>query len=470
MGELSEAIEESEDASENDKNSARDGQTMMIESASKAFDAVVESDAGDPTSRRIGSSGNNNNNNNNAPTDIRREISDLKKNADIANRFIEKGGVSGIKKDNYDLSVAYNEWIKSRNMLHACPEKIRESSIRYVALVNGNAAQHEIQKVYQTKEQLKSECDKAPMKLMETATIYLEVDRRVKENKMAEMNRMPIEGFQYRTNQLTSNDDINTKNGFSDYTENNTNGEDMSSSSALESHDDKSFGGLVSSFFMKKEPFAWYRGNPRNSGITIQNPRLPLYTEQNINTGDGTGILKWSDFYTNCKIQSDPTLIAKCETSMKNKNTYIKAINNLFFEADTLINILYQLNSSGDVNSASNTENAERIKVLKKVVEKQSSEIDIYKQKAHYSYEEYNTLSGVQDTVLFVYYALVIIYAIFFLKDWFMSKISLDIRQISVILLMIFYPRFILQFVIWCLVGLTKIIKILGIKNTEFWW
>jgi hypothetical protein len=292
---------------------------------------------------------------------------------------------------------------------------------------------------------------------------------------MAEMNRMPIEGFQYRTNQLTSNNDINTKNGFSDYTENNSNGEDLysasssaASSSAASSHDDKSFASLVSSFFMKKEPFAWYRGNPRNSGVTIENPRLPLYTEQYINTGDGTGILNWNHFYTNCKIQSDITEIAKCETSMKNKNTYIKAINNLFFEADTLINILYQLISNP--NSESNAENDERIKVLKKVVEQQSSEIDIYKQKAHYSYEEYNTLSGVQDTVLFIYYALVIIYVIFFLKDWFMSNISLDIRQISVILLMVFYPRFILQFVIWCLVGLTKIVKMLGIKNTEFWW
>jgi len=446
MGKLDEAIEESEDASDKDKQAAREGRNMMAESASSGNDAVADDGSG-------GAAGSMN---------VTNDLADIKKNVNIANKFIEKGGVSGSKKDNYDISVAYNEWINARNNMKTCPNKLKESSIRYVALVDGKASENEIQSMYKSKEQIKKECDNTPNILLEKATIYLEVDRRVKENQKAEQNRMPVEGFQFRS-ELGP---INKKSGFSVY-ENLDDGDDIFSGVT-------GITGDTTIEEITQEGFDWYRGKPRSSGVTIENPRLPLYTEQNTNTGPGTGILKWDNFYTNCKIQGDPAIVASCESAMNNKNTYIKAINNLFFEADTLINVLYQLNTSGGASgsnsgSVSSSDNAERIKVLKQVVDKQSSEIDIYKQKAQYSYEEYNSLAGIESTLLFIYYALVIIYVTLFLRDWFLSRMTFDIRNVILLLIIIFY-NFILTFVVWCLTGLSKFIHLLGIKNVEFWW
>ena len=451
MGKLDEAIEESEDASDKDKQDAREGRNMMAESASSGNDAIANNESGGSRVRSRGS------------MNVSKDLADINKNVNITNNFIEIGGVSGSKKDNYDLSIAYNEWLKARNNLKTCPNKLKESSIQYIALVNGKASENEIQRVYKSKEQIKKECDNAPNILLEKANIYLEVDRRVKENRNADQNRMPVEGFQFRTELAP----IHKTSGFSVY-KNLDDGNEMFSGLSGISDD-------ITIEEIKKEGFEWYRGNPRSSGVTIENPRLPLYTEQNIKTGSGTGILNWEDFYTNCKIQGDPALVASCESAMNNKNTYIKAINNMFFEADTLINILYQLNTSGGASGSNSgtvnsADNAERIKVLKKVLDKQSSEIDIYKQKAQYSYDEYNSLAGIESTLLFIYYALVVIYVILFLRDWFLSRMTFDIRNVILLIIIVFYPNFILILVIWCLTALSKFIYLLGIKNVEFWW
>jgi hypothetical protein len=153
---------------------------------------------------------------------------------------------------------------------------------------------------------------------------------------------------------------------------------------------------------------------------------------------------------------------------MNNKSTYIKAINNLFFEADTLINVLYQLKQTSG-GEASNANNENRIELLKKIVDKQSSEIDLFRQKSRYSYEQYNTLSYVEDSFLFIYYALIILFGILLVKEWISSGESFDKRNIVVLLLLYFYPKYILLIVIWVLTSITKLTQMLGIKNVQFW-
>ena len=149
MGKLDEAIEESEDASDKDKQAAREGRNMMAESASSGNDAVADDGSGGAG----GAAGSMN---------VTNDLADIKKNVNIANKFIEKGGVSGSKRDNYDISIAYNEWINARNNMKTCPNKLKESSIRYVALVDGKASENEIQTMYKTKEQIKKDCENAP--------------------------------------------------------------------------------------------------------------------------------------------------------------------------------------------------------------------------------------------------------------------------------------------------------------------
>lgn len=440
MGKLGKAIEESEEVSDKDRQAANDGQRMMIDAAKSSKDALMDPDmGGDGIKRR---------------SNIQQELSDLQETKNIADKFIDKGGVSGTKKDNYDLTIAYNEWIKSRNTFYSCPEKLSNESVRYITLTKNGASENEIQKVYNSKEEIKKECEKAPTVLMDNAIKYLEIDRRVKENKFAESNKMPIiEGFQYKPKSITlaSNEDVNTVNTFSHI---------EPSTDVIVSSDNKS----------QKEGFEWYRDRPKLSAVNVGNPRIPLYNDKNIKTGEGTGLLSWGDFYTKCEIQSGPTARSECESAMKNKEIYIKAINNLFFEADTLINVLYQLNLPSSGNNGGMDDNiTDRVRILKKVVERQASDIDLFKQKALYSYDQHTTLATIEDAAIFIYYALVIIYVILFARDWFMSKISTDIRQIAVVLIMVFYPQVILKIALWVLTALNKFIKLLGIKDVEFW-
>ena len=425
MGKFDKAIDKSEDATDEDKAKAREGKAMMIDSALNANEIISPETANSRKSKGSGADGNGD-----ESDDMANDLKNIKANIVTANKFMESGGVSGPEKDKHDILVAYNEWITSRNKLRDCPEKIKESSIKYNTLVDGKANENEIIGTYRTKENIKDECKNAPDNLVNAATKYIEIDRRVKQNFIAENNIFPVEsiqGFQLREGLY------------------------------LGSQEETDAG---------KEGFNWYRGG--DNGRTVENSRLPLYTEKNIRTGTGTGILKWDNFYTDCTIQLEADKPA-CSASMNNKSTYVKAINNLFFEADTLINVLYQLKSTTSGSSTSSTSNDDRIQLLKKVADKQSNEIDLFKQKARYSYEQYNTLSYVEDSFLFVYYALIIIFAVLILRDWINVGASFDKKNIIVIILLIFYPKYILNVILWILTALNKVVQMLGIKNVHFW-
>ena len=454
MGKFDKAIEESEDASDKDKAAAQDGGNMMRDSSSMAIDAVSETgDSGGGGNRR----GSNNNLDNNAADggigsmNINAELANIKKDAEAAGKFVEQGGVSGTKRDNYERTIKYNDWVSSRFFYDECENQVKEKSIYYTTLVNGKATDNQIMNAYRLKESIKENCDKAGNSLLTSAINYIEIDHRVKENQKAKIvNIDGVEGFQFRS-------DTDTATATATDT---ARAADTATARATVTAEDK-------------EGFEWYRDEPRASGVrnANMNPRLPLYSEQKINTGDGTGVLSWKNFYTDCKIQGANSSIS-CESAMNNKNTYIKAINNLFFEADTLINVLNQLvnPTAGSGSSySSGSDNVNRNKVLQRVVEQQSSEIDVFKQKAHYSYEEYNTLTSVEDAIIFIYYALVVIYVLLFCRDWIMTRPPFDIRQYLIILMMVLYPRYILKVVLWVLLGLTKFVQLLGIKNVEFW-
>ena len=441
MGKFDKAIEESEDASDKDKAAAQDGGNMMRESSATALEGVSEpgDNGGDSRSK--------NNTSNNAASgldsmNIKTELANIKKDAEAAGKFVEQGGVSGTKRDNYERTIIYNDWVSSRIFYDECENQVKDKSIYYTTLVNGQAADNVIINAYRLKESTKENCNKAGNDLITKAANYIEIDHRVKENQKAKIiNIDGVEGFQFQRDTTTAPTATPTTTAPTTTTD--------------------------------KEGFEWYRGEPRSSGVrnTDMNPRLPLYSEENIRTGDGTGVLSWEKFYTDCKIQ-DTNSIISCKSAMNNKNTYIKAINNLFFEADTLINVLNQLVNTGAVDGAgggSGSDNATRIKVLQHVVDQQSSEIGVFKQKAQYSYEEYNTLTTVEDAIIFIYYALVVIYVVLFCRDWIVTRPPFDIRQYIVILMMVLYPRYILKIVLWFLLGLTKFVQLLGIKNVEFW-
>lgn len=439
MGKLDKAIEESEDASDKDKQSARDGRNMMSETSTTASVAVVDTDA---TGGRSGSNSNLDNDeseNRNGSMNIPNELASIKKDANAAVKFVERGGVSGKKKDNYDLSIKYNEWAAARTFYNECKNKVMEKSINYTMIVGGTVNDNQIINAYRNKENIKEQCDKAENDLLLKAIAYIEQDHRVKENEKTRNEN--IEGFQFRRNTDSVTDSV--------------------TGSVTDSVTDSA---------IDKEGFDWYRGDAISSGVDTNgktNYRLPLYNEKDKSNGSGTGVLSWNDFYTDCTKQTSGQVIP-CNNAMENKNTYIKSINNLFFEADTLINVLYQI-LYPPAGATGSTDNASRTNVLKQVVQQQSSDINVFKQKAKYSYEEYNTLTYIEDAIIFIYYALVIIYVLLFCRDWIMTRPPFNILQYIVILMMALYPRYILKIVLWFLLALTKFVQLLGIKNVEFW-
>ena len=137
MGKLDKAIEESEDASDKDKQSARDGRNMMSEASTTASVAVVD------TADTGGRNGSNSNldddetENKNGTMNVQNELASIKKDANAAVMFVERGGVSGEKKDNYDISIKYNEWMSSRKFYNECKNTVMEKSIYYTTLVDG---------------------------------------------------------------------------------------------------------------------------------------------------------------------------------------------------------------------------------------------------------------------------------------------------------------------------------------------
>ena len=159
MGKLDKAIEESEDASDKDKEAARDGGTMMRESSATAIDAG--SDTGD-----IGGGGSKYNTSNdaddsNGSMNIMKELASIKKDADAAGKFVEQGGVSGTKKDNYERTIKYNDWVSSRFFYDECENQVKEKNIYYTTLVNGKVDNNQIINAYRLKESIKDNCDKA---------------------------------------------------------------------------------------------------------------------------------------------------------------------------------------------------------------------------------------------------------------------------------------------------------------------
>jgi hypothetical protein len=70
---------------------------------------------------------------------------------------------------------------------------------------------------------------------------------------------------------------------------------------------------------------------------------------------------------------------------------------------------------------------------------------------------------------MFLYYAVFAIFVIMSLRDFFSSSGAYDKRNIVILILLGFYPKYILPVVLWILNGLTRVGEILGLKNVRFW-
>jgi hypothetical protein len=339
-------------------------------------------------------------------------------------QIINQGGFTGPEKDKYTISLHHAEWIHSRNLYMKCDNNIKETSVKYTALVNGKAQNNEILRAHKEWKDTREKCKKSMDDLYEKANQYIETDRRVRANKQVNGDIFPVlgsgvEGFA---------NSISLKEGFD------------------------------------------FHNNPdqikEKSGHL--NARLPRLKEDNNKNNKDNTTLPWNDYYTDCANQTDGKFT--CLNANENKNKYITTVNALFDKSDTLINTLYKLpNSSGDQANAEIEKLLLNNSDIKVILENQKKNIALHKQNALYDYDEYNSLAFYEDLVSFLYYALFIILVVMSLRDYFTAGAVYDKRNIIILVVLGIYPKYILQVVLWILRSLTKIMEMLGLKNVRFW-
>jgi len=423
-------------------NAAENAPPEGIEQAKKGQNTVIEVAATDNASLAISGG------------DKQRSFDEIlqKSQNDLTKvkQIMNQGGFSGPEKDKYMLSLHHAEWVHSRNIYMKCDNNIKEIGVKYTALVDGKAQNHEITKAHKEWNDTREKCKKSGADLYEKANQYIETDRRVRANKKAEEDIYPpisgTDGFQV------------IRNG----------------------------GGNVEGFTSVgneiKEGFDFYNGSiisdnkviAAASGTTppvyTYNERLPRYKDASrASENDVKTILPWSEYYTDCA-GVDDTMRPVCEKANVAKDEYINSINSLFDKADRLINTYYKLSSS----ATASTPELEKLLLndsdIKSVIENQKKNIALYKQNALYDYEEYNSLAFYEDTVGFLYYALFILFLVMSLRDFFSSTSgSYDKRNIIILIILGIYPKYILPVVLWILKTLTKVTEMLGLKNVRFW-
>ena len=366
-------------------------------------------------------------------------------------QIISQGGFTGPEKDKYTMSLHHAEWVHSRNLYMKCDNNIKETSVKYTALVDGKAQSHEIAKAHKVWKDTREKCQKSGADLSEKANQYIETDRRARANKKAEEDIYPSvgpQGFQVR------------------------------SGSGGRSGGVEGFAGLGGDEL--KEGFDFYNDSAAVANVNVEgttpavktfNARLPRYKDVARSTADGYTILPWAEYYTECSGVTGDVAKAKCEIANKAKDNYIDSINNLFDKADRLLNTYHKLHTVGDTTASAGLEKLLlNDSDITSVMNNQKKNIALYKQNALYDYEEYNSLSFYEDLVGFLYYAVFVIFLVMSLRDFFSSASGVyDKRNIIILILLGIYPKYILPVVLWMLNGLTKITEMVGLKNVRFW-
>ena len=346
------------------------------------------------------------------------------------------GGFTGPDKDKFDLLEAYNEWVKARNENINCPNQITKTSVRYTTLVNGKVDQNQIIKAHQDRVTTKESCDKSSLRVTKAAEKYIEIDRRVNDNKLKSQNSYPVNTMSTNIENFNGGSSSGVIEGFNYYNVDNS-----------------------------------YIKNPTEVKDKY-NQRLPRYMQSNTGNADtDKSTLPWGEYYTDCKGDRF------CENAHQLKDKYIASINSLFDKADEKLKLYQnaiQLKSM-DMSDASSKNTLDKLldannkTAINTAIENQKKEINLYKQQALYNYDQYNSLSFMEDMFVFVYYAVFAIFVYMSIRDFYSSG-TYDKRNIIVVILLAIYPKYILNVVLRILNLLTDITRMFGINNVSFWW
>lgn len=380
-------------------------------------------------------------------------LTEVIKNSEKKLKSLEKifneGGFNGPDKDKYELELAHARWIHSRNIERKCDNDVKETSVEYTALVDGNAETHEINKAHKIWNETREKCKDSSSDLYKYAMKYVETDKRVRDNQKAASEYpatipIPEKKEPFKVERNTPSDGPvegfvtgSLKEGFN--------------------------------FFQVGEGDANQVIPNTNPEVLKYNKRLPLYAPRpnsdSVHDNNTLTVLPWNHYYMDCTENSSNNF---CESSNQAKNDYIFTINTLFDKADKMVNILYKVSLTGGQSNEEINKLLLNDKDIQSVLDNQNKTIALHKQNALYDYDEYNSLSFYEELVLFLYYAVFAIFVFMSLRDYFSSGV-VDKTVVGMLIILGIYPKYILQVVLWILNTMTKIMEMLGLNNVRFW-
>jgi hypothetical protein len=100
-------------------------------------------------------------------------------------KIFDEGGFNGPDKDKYLLELEHARWVHARNIERKCDNDVKETSVKYTALVDGKAQTHEINKAHKIWNETREKCKDSTSDLFKYASKYIETDKRVRQNRKA---------------------------------------------------------------------------------------------------------------------------------------------------------------------------------------------------------------------------------------------------------------------------------------------
>lgn len=171
-----------------------------------------------------------------------------------------------------------------------------------------------------------------------------------------------------------------------------------------------------------------------------------------------------------CLPPADSTLAQResymtaCQTAVAEKTAELETINTVYTETNNAIKLLNRLTPFGKSNDAFNSEINNRAKTLNTVLEEQNKDVNTAKRLAFYENQQYETLLQAEGAVRFVFNALLVIWALIIVKNWFNTH-QLDKRSVLLLIVFAIYPIIIMPILKLFIQMYNKIVTMLPVHN-----
>lgn len=315
-----------------------------------------------------------------AELSIGNTFAELTKLTGVANATIDKGGYNSQEKDTYDVMMAYQEWQKAKQESRKCLDKMRAAA--NTAIINTNNKVNGVQSYDSTT---------VNRSYQELSTV---------KNKCKESN-------------------IKVRDAASKY---------IDTLKRVENNNEQRANSAV--------PVTSVEGFEVRQ--LFEEPILGLFSS-NTRVIEG---LDECDTSLPAGVARD-SYVAACNRALRERKDLEKEFQVSYVETDNSIKLLNKLSPFGDSSAAFNKDLASRTDTLRDVADEQKKDVYTNQRKSLYEIQQVETLVSIENTVMFVYWALLIIIVIMFFREWFFTR-EINRKIVLYIILILIFPRVII--------------------------